>query len=596
MEKYEILDKIFGHSSFRTFQEEAVDAIVGGRDLLMILPTGGGKSLCYQLPSLLMEGVTIVVSPLIALMQDQVRGLSENGIEARTINSDMSEKERDRVFMELARGVVKLLYVAPERLSSMEFIEFLTTLNINFFVIDEAHCVSEWGHEFRADYRKLGLLKEYFPRSPIAAFTATATPKVAEDIQSALRLENPIFLRGSVFRDNLIISSEKRIANGKNQLINFLNRHKNEAGIVYTFTRKEAESVAEFLQSKNFSAKAYHARIEPREKEKVYQDFLFDKIDIVVATIAFGMGIDKSNIRFVVHTSLPKTIENYYQEIGRAGRDGLKSETLLLYTKGDEIQKRELMQSVDSLEYKEVLYGKLQKMYHYALSSSCKHKLLGVYFGDSVEVCGDKCGSCLKEPVEQIDITKEAQKFLSAIYRVGQKFGQNHVIDLLRGSKSEKILKFDHDKLSVYGIGADRGKNEWAMIADRLFELEAIEVGEHRALKLTQKAKEILQGKLKVWIDEDKIGKAVKVVKYDKEESEPKNELFETFRTLRREIATKNDIPAYIVFSDKTLVELSKKLPQNREEMLDIHGIGEVKFERYGEEFLELSISLSKES
>ena len=595
MEKYEILDKIFGHSSFRTFQEEAVDAIVDGKDLLMILPTGGGKSLCYQLPSLLMSGVTVVVSPLIALMQDQVRGLSENSIEARTINSDMSEKERDVVFMELTRGLVKLLYVAPERLSSQDFIEFLTTLDINFFVIDEAHCVSEWGHEFRADYRKLGLLKEYFPRSPIAAFTATATPKVAEDIQKALRLENPTFLRGSVFRDNLVISSEKRISNGKNQLINFLNKHKNQAGIVYTFTRKETEQVASFLQSKNFSAKAYHARIDPREKEKVYQDFLYDRIDIVVATIAFGMGIDKSNIRFVVHTSLPKTIENYYQEIGRAGRDGVMSETLLLYTKGDEIQKRELMQSVDSLEYKEVLYGKLQKMYHFALSSSCKHKLLGVYFGDSVDICEDKCGSCLKEPVEQKDITKEAQKFLSAIYRVGQKFGQNHVIDVLRGSKSEKILNFNHDKLSVYAIGNDRGKNEWAMIADRLFELEIVEVGEHRALKLTQKAKDVLQGGLEVWIDEDKIGKAVKVVKYDEEESEPKNELFESFRTLRRELATKNDIPAYIVFSDKTLVELSKKLPQNREEMLDVHGIGEVKFERYGEEFLSLSIALSKE-
>ena len=594
MEKLEILEKIFGHNAFRTFQEDAVDAIVEGRDLLMILPTGGGKSLCYQLPSLLMDGVTVVVSPLIALMQDQVRGLSENGIEARTIHSDMSEEERQVVFMELKRGIVKLLYVAPERLSSMNFIEFLTTLKINFFVIDEAHCVSEWGHEFRADYRKLGLLKEYFPKSTIAAFTATATPKVAEDIQKALRLENPVSLRGSVFRNNLKVSSEKRISNGRTQLINFLNKHKNQAGIVYTFTRKEAEQTAAFLQSKNFSAYAYHARIEASEKEKIYQDFLFDRIDIVVATIAFGMGIDKSNIRFVAHTSLPKTIENYYQEIGRAGRDGLDSETLLLYTKGDEIQKRELMNNIDSEEYKEVLYEKLQKMYHFALSSSCKHKLLGVYFGDKVEVCETKCGSCLKDPVAQLDVTKAAQQFLSGIYRVGQKFGQNHVIDLLRGSKSEKLLNFEHDKLSVYGIGNDRSKNEWGMIADRLFELELVGVGEHRALKLTQKAKEVLKGTLKVWIDEDKVGKGVKIVK-DEEDNEPKNELFESFRTLRREIATEFDIPAYIVFSDKTLVDLSKKLPQNREEMLDVHGIGEVKFERYGEKFLDLSLELKKD-
>jgi ATP-dependent DNA helicase RecQ len=306
------------------------------------------------------------------------------------------------------------------------------------------------------------------------------------------------------------------------------------------------------------------------------------------------MGIDKSNIRFVVHTSLPKTIENYYQEIGRAGRDGLQSETLLLYTKGDEIQKRELMHSIDSEVYKEVLFGKLQKMYHYALSSSCKHKLLGVYFGDTVEECGDKCGSCLKEPVQQIDITKEAQQFLSASYRVGQKFGQNHLIDVLRGSKSEKIRNFSHDRLSVYGIGNTRSKNEWAMIADRLFELSLIDVGEHRAIKLTFESKEVLKGTKKVWIDEDKIGKTVKLIRQDEEDDEPKNELFEAFRTLRREIATEHEVPAYIVFSDKTLVELSNKLPQNRDEMLDIHGIGEVKFERYGEKFLELSLSLKK--
>jgi ATP-dependent DNA helicase RecQ len=594
MEKYEILEKVFGHKSFRTFQEEAVDTIVKGRDLLMILPTGGGKSLCYQLPSMLMYGVTVVISPLIALMQDQVRGLSENGIQARTIHSDMSEDEKIDVFTDLKKNRIKLLYVAPERFSSPNFIEFLQTLNINFFVIDEAHCVSEWGHEFRADYRKLDLLKDNFPDIAIAAFTATATPKVAEDIQKALKLENPLMLRGSVFRENLKILTEKRVANGMNQLVNFLNEHKNEAGIVYTFTRKEAEKVAHFLQSKNFSAKAYHARIDKVEKEQVYHDFIYEKIDIVVATIAFGMGIDKSNIRFVVHTSLPKTIENYYQEIGRAGRDGLESETLLLYTKGDEIQKRELMQSVESDSYKEVLFQKLQKMYHFALSGSCKHKLLGLYFGDKVDECGNRCGSCLKEDVKQLDITKEAQQFLSAIYRVGQKFGQNYVIDVLRGSKAERILNFNHDKLSVYGIGEGRSKNEWGMIADRLFELEIINIGEHRALKLTQHAKEVLNGTQRVFIDEDKIGKLVKVIKKDETDDEPKDELFESFRILRREIATEQNIPAYIVFGDKTLVELARRLPQNREEMLDIHGIGEVKFERYGEKFLELSNELRK--
>ncbi len=346
MKKYEVLESVFGYKKFRDFQEESIDALLAGKDVLTILPTGGGKSLCYQLPSLLMDGVSVVISPLIALMQDQVRGLSENGIEARTINSDMSEEARQEVFYALRDGKVKLLYVAPERMVLPSFINFLKTLNVNFFVVDEAHCVSEWGHEFRADYRQLYLLKENFPDIPVAAFTATATPKVAEDIQKALRLKNPAYSRGQVFRDNLFIHTQKRVSNGRAQLLQFLQKHKGECGIIYTFTRKETEELANFLQSKNIAARAYHARLDKDVKAEVFHDFLYDKLDIVVATIAFGMGIDKSNIRFVVHTSLPKTIENYYQEIGRAGRDGLESETLLLYTKGDEIQKRDLMNNV----------------------------------------------------------------------------------------------------------------------------------------------------------------------------------------------------------------------------------------------------------
>jgi ATP-dependent DNA helicase RecQ len=589
MQKFEVLEKVFGFNSFRSFQEEAIDAIMKRKDLLMILPTGGGKSLCYQLPSLLMGGVTVVISPLIALMQDQVRGLNENGIRAATINSDMSDEERHEVFSALKEGSIKLLYVAPERMSAPSFISFLKTLDINFFVIDEAHCVSEWGHEFRADYRKLHLLKENFPATSVAAFTATATPKVEEDIYTALKLNMPVKLRAGVFRKNLTIRTQKRVSNGRTQLLNFLQKHKDQSGIIYTFTRKETEQLAAFLQSRNISAKAYHARLSAEEKNMVMKDFMYDKIDIVVATIAFGMGIDKSNIRFVVHTSLPKTIENYYQEIGRAGRDGLESETLLLYTKGDEIQKRELMDSVENDAYKQVLYEKLQMMYRFALSGSCKHQLLGVYFGDKSEACGDKCDSCLKTPVEQIDITKEAQMFLSTIYRTGERFGQNHIIDILRGSTAQNIVKFGHEKLTVYGIGEIRNKNEWGMIADRLFELSAINLGEHRALKLQKEAIGILKGQEKVWIDEDKLGNISRQKITDIIE---KDETFEAFRSLRMKIATENDVPAYIVFSDKTLYELSTRLPKSKEEMLEVNGIGEVKYERYGELFLELSRSL----
>lgn len=590
MDKHALLESVFGYKTFRIFQEESIDALLAKRDVLTILPTGGGKSLCYQLPSLMMAGVTVVISPLIALMQDQVRGLKENGISAGTINSDLSEEERQEIFAALKRGEIKLLYVAPERMVLPAFIAFLQTINVNFFVVDEAHCVSEWGHEFRADYRALYLLKEHFPTTPVAAFTATATPKVAEDIKKALRLEDPYYSRGKVYRDNLFIQTQKRLSNGRNQILHFLQKHKGECGIIYTFTRKETEELATFLQSKHISARAYHAGLAKEVKEEVFHDFLYDKLNIVVATIAFGMGIDKSNIRFVLHTSLPKTLENYYQEIGRAGRDGLESETLLLYTKGDEIQKRELMQNVESSEYQDVLFEKLQKMYRFAVSNSCKHQLLGNYFGDESGECDDKCDSCLREPVVQRDITKEAQMFLSAVYRTGSKFGQHHLIDLLRGSQAAKITQFGHEKLSVFGIGKIHTKKVWEMIIDRLHEVDALALGEHRAVMMTETGAQILKGVIPVEIDEDKMGHQHYVIEDDHEVE--KDENFEAFRALRTKIAAELDVPAYIVFSDKTLKELSQRLPQSKDEMLEVNGIGNVKYTRYGEAFLTLSKEL----
>jgi ATP-dependent DNA helicase RecQ len=473
------------------------------------------------------------------------------------------------------------------------FIQFLKTLDINFFVVDEAHCVSEWGHEFRADYRELNIIKENFPNISVAAFTATATQKVALDIQKALKLQNPLYLRANVYRDNLFISTQNRIQNGREQVLEFLKKHNGESGIIYTFTRKETEDLARFLQSKNISARAYHAGIDKDEKASVFHDFLYDKLDIVVATIAFGMGIDKSNIRFVLHTSLPKTIESYYQEIGRAGRDGLKSETLLLFSKADQIQKQQLIYNTPNPVYQEVLEEKLQKMYRFAQSSSCKHKLLSVYFGDSGDECMDMCDSCIKEPVEQKDITKESKMFLSTIYRTGSKFGANHLIDVLRGSKATKIMQFKHEKLSVYGIGKEYSKVIWNSIIDRLYDEDALRVGEHRAINMTEIGIEILKGNREVFIDEDKmIHKNIKDEKIY--EDEPKDEVFEALRTLRAKIANEANVPAYIVFSDKTLKELSLYLPQDKAHMLAIHGIGDVKYDRYGEEFLALCQKLSQ--
>jgi len=594
LKKNKLLKSVFGHDGFRAFQTEAVDAILEKNDLITILPTGGGKSLCYQLPSLLMSGVTIVISPLIALMQDQVTALKANDIKAEMMNSSQDYEELQNITQNLLNNNIKLLYIAPERLSANGFIELLQQVNINFFVIDEAHCVSEWGHEFRADYRNLSRLKQIFPEVNIAAFTATATKKVQDDIVKTLGLINPAQLRGKTLRDNLTIKAKARLGNGKSQIIDFLSSYKGQCGIVYAFSRKEVESVAGYLNQAGFKVGAYHAGLPTGVRDKVYKDFVYEKIDIVVATIAFGMGIDKSNIRFVAHTSMPKTMENYYQEIGRAGRDGLASETLLLYTKADEIKRRMFIDDIDNDEYKELLYNKLRKMYSYANSSECRHKLIAAYFDDDISTCSDICDNCQKGEVVKVDITEDSMKLLSAIYRCEQKFGLVHVIDVLRGSKAAKILQFNHDKLSVYSIGSEKGKNYWNAVADRLFELDAIEIGEFRAIKIKNNGFKILKKVLHVECDEDKLKipdkKAKKVY-----ENAPKDEVFERFRTLRFEISSKQNVPAYIVFSDKTLVEFASVLPQTKEDVLDINGVGEVKYERYGAEFLELSIKIKNE-
>ncbi|MFT7823771.1 MAG: DNA helicase RecQ [Sulfurimonas sp.] len=589
MSKLHILEEYFGHSSFRPLQEEVVDAILDRQDVLMILPTGGGKSLCYQLPTLLMEGVTVVVSPLLALMHDQVMALKANGIAAAMLSSMQDMEESRMIETALREGEIKLLYVAPERLLKPYFLHLLQQLQINFFVIDEAHCVSEWGHEFREHYRGLSLLKERFPDTPITAFTATATKVVEEDIAANLRLNKPKRVRGSLFRSNLAIEAQHRIKDGRSQLLEFLKSHREESGIIYTLSRKQTESIAHYLQTKGIEAKAYHAGLSTEEKNGTYKAFVEDKVQIVAATIAFGMGIDKSNIRFVVHMSLPKTLENYYQEIGRAGRDGLESETLLLFSAQDIVQQKSFIEALPETPYRQHAFEKLDAMVRFANSESCRHQSVAAYFDDRIEVCNDKCDNCTATTVEKTDITEASRKLLSTMLRTGQNFGLHYVIDVLRGSKEQRVLQNGHDKLTVYGIGEEYSKNQWFTVADKLLELGAVQIGEFKVYKLTSFGAEVLKGLHPVEIRKERLilkkaERKHKVAFFDDYDAE----MFDRLRDLRGKIAEENGIPPYIVFSDKTLRELSVRKPATKEEMLEVHGVGEVKYDRYGEAFIRL--------
>jgi len=588
MKKIKTLQKYFGYDTFRPLQEEVVDVVLEGKDVLMILPTGGGKSLCYQLPTLLMEGVTVVVSPLLALMHDQVVALQANGISAAMLSSMQDMEQTQQIQTQLRAGEIKLLYVAPERLKNEYFLGLLHQLKINFFVVDEAHCVSEWGHEFREDYRKLFLLKEQFPHIPIAAFTATATKAVEKDIASQLGLQNPKRVRGSLFRANLMIRSQHRIKDGRAQLMTFLSSHEGESGIIYTLSRRSTEAIASYLQSRGVEARPYHAGLPTEEKNSTYTDFVADKVQIVVATIAFGMGIDKSNIRFVVHMTLPKTVENFYQEIGRAGRDGVEAETLLLFSTADIVQQRSFIDALPETPYREHAYDKLDRMVRFANEESCRHQSIALYFDDKIDPCGNRCDNCMMPESSKLDITIAARKLLSAIYRTGQKFGLHYVVDVLRGSRDQRILENGHDTLSVYGIGEEYSKAQWLTIGDKLLEMGAVEIGEFRVYTLTAFGIEVLKGVHSIDLKEERLSVQKTVSKKIDLTAEYDTNIFEKLRSLRTEIAEEKNIPPYIVFSDKTLKDLSVKLPESKEDMLAVHGIGEVKYERYGEQFLTL--------
>jgi ATP-dependent DNA helicase RecQ len=591
---YGTLKEVFGFSQFREHQELAVKSIIDNRDILMLLPTGGGKSLCYQLPALMRDGVTIVVSPLLALMYDQVSALKVMGIKAESLSSMQNDAETHEIKRELLAQKIKLLYVSPERMAAKGFMEFLLQLNISAFVIDEAHCISEWGHEFRDDYRKLSTIRTSFPSIPIAAFTATATHKVKLDIINQLHLNDPILVKATAFRRNIEISIKNREGNGHKQLLSIIEQKKGESGIIYAFSRKETEEISRFLRSKGVVTRFYHAGMSSVERTAVHKEFMNDTLQVVVATVAFGMGIDKSNIRFVIHTSIPKSIENYYQEIGRAGRDGLESQALLLYSMSDVVLRKSLIGKGDgNSDVKRMGLQQLQDCIQFVSGDVCRHRRIASYFGDTIEDCHDKCDNCQeRDTTHYVDISVQGQMFLSAVMRTSQSFGAHYLIDVLRGSSCEKVLTNKHHALSVYGIGKTNSKQEWLSIANRLVETDALFQGDFGVLKITQNGVALLRGEQKISIKEVTLipSKSVKVQSSNKE---IKSHEFDTLRGLRYTMAREEKVPAYAIFSDKVLLEISLKLPKNKDEMLNIAGMGSVKYEKYGKQFLRVCRELS---
>jgi ATP-dependent DNA helicase RecQ len=572
------LQKYFGYSEFRHEQEAIVQHILDKRDVLALMPTGGGKSLCYQLPAVMLNGLTIVISPLIALMKDQVDSLNVNGIAAGFYNSAQSPGEQGELISKLRKNEIKLLYLAPERLFGAEnkLVDFLKTLPVVQIAIDEAHCISHWGHDFRPEYLMLAGLKEHFPNVPVIALTATADKLTQKDILEKLNLNAPSVYVSSFNRENITYND------GYNQLLAFLDKRKAESGIIYCLSRKSTEELAADLKSEGFAAEAYHAGLDNAVKARNQEAFLRDEVKIIVATIAFGMGINKSNVRYVVHMNLPKNIEGYYQETGRAGRDGLPSDAMLYFSAGDAMKLKEFAKVEGNPEQSRIMLKKLDDMVNYCQLQTCRRQYLLQYFDEEAP---DNCGSCdvcLTE-VTRFDGTLIAQKALSAVSRLKERFGGNYVIDFLRGSKSEKIWG-EHKQLKTYGVGADISKANWQQYFRELLKMGYLEqsAGEYPVLKLTAKSDDVLKGRQKVEFVETETLE-------ERQEAAPlpfEAELLNALKAVRRDIAAHENVPAYIILSDAALLEMATYLPQSLDELRLISGFGDVKLARYGREFL----------
>ena len=597
LDKRTILKQYFGHSEFRSGQEQVVDAILQGRDALCVMPTGAGKSVCYQVPALAFDGVTVVVSPLISLMKDQVNSLTQNGIRAAYLNSSLTYEQYLRVLDNIRCGVYKILYVAPERLAVPEFIEACTAINIDLLAIDEAHCVSQWGQDFRPSYLRIADFVDSIGYRPvIAAFTATATTEVKDDIEYSLKLKSPFRITTGFDRPNLkfeVIRTKRKTES----LLEILNKRKDESGIVYCSTRKAVEAVGLKLNESGFSATIYHAGLEDVVRKKNQEDFVYDRKNIMVATNAFGMGIDKSNVAYVIHYNMPMDVESYYQEAGRAGRDGSNADCVLLYSPIDVQTNQFLIEHSEpnpdlTLEQQEILkarcYDRLKQMTFYSTANTCLRSFILDYFGErSSNYCAN-CSNCLTQFTDE-DVTVEAQKILSCIKRTGERFGKKTICDILRGSKNEKILRLGLDAQTTYGLMADMKEPQVREIIDHLeFEGYVESRGtEYPTLALTPKANAVLTSAEAVVMKRAKPKEPVgRKKKKEKSFNAADRTLFAELKAVRREIADEKKVPAYIVFSDATLVDMCQKLPLTLAEMREISGVGSMKLNMYGERFL----------